>query len=699
VRDTSRNSVADRAQKPSRAGVLSRMAAIMNRAVASVSMRLHVATANLWRDNYNPLRGLTIQRAAMLLEDGERGAYAELQWLYRSIEMQDATLGALIERRTSAIQRLDWDIKVRNDVPENKKAVAEKQAAALRAAYEGIGNLSAALEFLALASFRGFSHLEKVRGADGMLTELAIVDQWFWVREGLYGKWQLNREGKPGARQGEDVPLERFVIREVSRPVNRVALIAFVRKGLSQKDWDAFIETYGIPAVFVIMPPDVPSGKEEEYLNTADAVVSDARGALPHGSDIKTVDNGARGNNPFKDHLAYQDEQIILRGTGGKLTMLAESGSGTLGGNAHADTFEQIAQAEAMEISEILRKQIDAEVLAAITPGERAWAYFELAANEETNPEAIVKDVAMLVRGGYRVDPEWLEEKTGYVLEKTQDVKTPDIRQEIIRNREEKTKEDKPAWMAALSADLQPLGKSLEAALQAGDYEAMQEALREISEQMPDYLECALFEDALAEEFTRAYLGDGAIFNNCGNGPKGFQAGNRCAKGKTRENETKIHSDQFGRLPKRGELLTEEENVTRAEKAIRFLMRGEPGRSCERVVIREGLGEVRLDYGQNNENNEGFGLIHIKEKHGKDFLRRLPQTLAKGEIYKHDESPDHKRYVVLGNDVAILQRSSGSGSKSWAITHFDEYREQQLSTIKEKSRRVASQYIQNPSTQ
>lgn len=514
MRTTIRNATADRAQKPSRAGVFARMAGIMNRAVASVSMRLHVATANLWRDNYNPLRGLTIQRAAMLLEEGERGAYAELQWLYRSIEMQDATLGALIERRTSAIQRLDWDIKVRNDVPQGKKAVAEKQAAALRAAYEGIGNFSAALEFLALASFRGFAHLEKVRGADGTLTELAIVDQWFWVREGLYGKWQINRDGRPGARQGEDVPLTRFVIREVSRPINRVALIAFVRKGLSQKDWDAFIETYGIPAVFVIMPPDVPSGKEEEYLNTADAVVSDARGALPHGSDIKTVDNGARGNNPFKDHLAYQDEQIILRGTGGKLTMLAESGSGTLGGNAHADTFEQIAQAEAMEISEILRKQIDAEVLASVTPGERAWAYFELAANEETNPEAIVKDVAMLVRGGYRVDPEWLEEKTGYVLEKTQDVKTPDIRQEeIIRNRDQKTDEEKPAWMAALSQDLQPLGKALEAALQAGDYDAMREALRAISEQMPDYLETALFEDALAEEFVKAYLGEEAIFN------------------------------------------------------------------------------------------------------------------------------------------------------------------------------------------
>jgi phage gp29-like protein len=693
-----------RAQKPSRAGVFSRMAGIMNRAVASVSMRLHVAAANLWRDHYNPLRGLTIQRAAALLEEGERGAYAELQWLYRSIEMQDATLGALIERRTSAIQRLDWDIKVRNDVPENKKAVAEKQAAALRAAYEGIGNFSAALEFLALASFRGFAHLEKVRGADGSLTELAIVDQWFWVREGLYGKWQINRDGRPGARQGEDVPLDRFVIREVSRPVNRVALIAFVRKGLSQKDWDAFIETYGIPAVFVIMPPDVPSGKEEEYLATADAVVSDARGALPHGSDIKTVDNGARGNNPFKDHLAYQDEQIILRGTGGKLTMLAESGSGTLGGNAHADTFEQIAQAEATEISEVLRKQIDAEVLTTVTPGERAWAYFELAANEETNPAAIVKDVAMLVRGGYRVDPEWIEEKTGYVLEKTDDLKTPDVREKpAITNREKKAADDRPAWMSALSQDMQPLGKALEKALQAGDYHAMREALREISEKMPDYLESALFEDALAEEFTKAYLGEEEDIRN---GRWMTVKGRRfykLDKGESRESYTKAQAPKSSAEASRRDPRKQEEIARQKEvmtQAMAAAKKGEGGvidlatmPDATRSKVADAMGRPEIAEREITLQVEPQRLIHKQKEHGgdtekergqrplteDDIVRRLPLVLADpdtvslSEMTGDNDAPrlvftrkiDSKHTVIVE-----LRESNRRGSRATPVTHY-----------------------------
>lgn len=420
----------------SKAGFLRRMGVIMNRAAASVSLRFHVAAANLWRDAYNPLRSLTIMRAVHLLEDGERGAYADLQWTYRFIEMQDATLGALVERRTSAIQELSWDIKTRAEIPAGKAMVARRQAEALMAAYEKIGNLSAAFEALAMASFRGFARLEKVTDANGDIVELAPVDQWFWVRQGLYGAWKFNRGCVFGTNAGEDVPEPRFISREVSRPINRVALIAFVRKALSQKDWDGFIETFGIPAVFIVMPDNVPEDKSEEFLEMADQVTGDARGVLPGGSDVKTVDNGARGNNPFKDHISYQDEQVVLRGTGGKLTMLAESGSGTLGGSVHAETFQAIARAEAAEISEIFRKCLDAEIIERVTPGEAAYAYFELAANEEMDPAQVVKDLVLLEGVLLQADEKWIEEKTGYpVRRKIQEVKT----QERIQNRTDGT--------------------------------------------------------------------------------------------------------------------------------------------------------------------------------------------------------------------------------------------------------------------
>jgi hypothetical protein len=42
--------------------------------------------------------------------------------------------------------------------------------------------------------------------------------------------------------------------------------------------------------------------------------------------------------------MEYLDRQITMVGTGGLLTMLAESGSGTLAGAAHTETFMQIAR-------------------------------------------------------------------------------------------------------------------------------------------------------------------------------------------------------------------------------------------------------------------------------------------------------------------------------------------------------------------
>ena len=65
-----------------------------------------------WRAQYNPLRGLTISQLVAMLEQGERGNYARLQWLYRYIEKRNPTLRAVLQRRQAAMTRLDWDIRI-----------------------------------------------------------------------------------------------------------------------------------------------------------------------------------------------------------------------------------------------------------------------------------------------------------------------------------------------------------------------------------------------------------------------------------------------------------------------------------------------------------------------------------------------------------------------------------------------------------
>jgi phage gp29-like protein len=399
-----------------RAGILSRLGEVFNRAASALSIRLHVDNANRWRDGFNPLRGLTIPVAVNLLERGERGDFAALQWLYRYIEMSDATLGACVERRQAAIKKLDWNIKVREDAPAELQSLIDEQQLALKSVYENIRNLKKSWETLCLATFRGYAILEIVR-EDNQIVELAHIPQWHWTRDGLDGEWWYNERASQGVSTSQEIDGSRLIVREVERPVDRVALIAFIRKALSQKDWDAYIETYGVPAIFLILPPDVPAEREQEYLNTAQQVVSQAKGALPHGSDIKTVVASNAGNNPFAEHINYQDAQVVLRATGGKLTMLNEStGMGSGQSDAHQQAFDDLAKSEAADISELLNEQITRPFLEDKFPNQEHWVYFEIAANEETDTKAIVEDAETLARAGYVISPEFLQEKTGYDL-------------------------------------------------------------------------------------------------------------------------------------------------------------------------------------------------------------------------------------------------------------------------------------------
>lgn len=360
-------------------------------------------------------------KAVHFLESGEQGDYAGLQWLYRYIEKRDAVLRALKRRLFPAVSALDWNIKIPSTLNGPALAAAEAQQKTLREAYDRIENLRAAFKALVLADFRGFSHLEKhwIKEASGWhIHRLDPVPQWHWIRAGgIYGEWQFSNDASPGKREGLPISSENFIIRQVDDPIDEIALICFVRKGLSQKDWDGFIETYGIPWIFLILPPEARGDDFAKYQEVADQVASDSRGTLPHGTDVKTADAGNRGGNPFKEHIAEQREEIILAGTGGLLTMLAEAGGmGSGVARAHAGVFRKIARELANDISEIFQTQFDKQLLDQHHPDEKHYAYFELAEADKKPIDAHFERAVKAHAAGLQIDNKELSEKTGYTI-------------------------------------------------------------------------------------------------------------------------------------------------------------------------------------------------------------------------------------------------------------------------------------------
>jgi phage gp29-like protein len=371
-----------------------------------------------WRDNFNPLRGLTMPRLVSMLEAGERGQYAELQWFYYFMERSDAMIASVIQRRKAALLSVDWDIRTVAETTNTTnfdKVLAEEQRDFLRMAYDEIENLKDAIAFLSSAIFRGYAHVEKHFGESGLIKRLETVEQWFWVRDGMFGDWEYNQDANSGRLTGEEITRENFVVFETIA-LNRILSVLYLRKNLSAKDWDSYLAVYGIPSVFLIGPPNASEQKEQEYQRIAEALINDGRGYLPNGSDIKYV-NGGGGKAPFMEHLDYLDKQITIAATGGLLTMLAEAGSGTLAGGAHSETFLQLAQADSTLLSSLFQREIDLPLLEDVFPGEPTLAYFEFSPLASEQTQQVVDDAANLADAGIEVDKQELAEKTGYRIE------------------------------------------------------------------------------------------------------------------------------------------------------------------------------------------------------------------------------------------------------------------------------------------
>ncbi len=389
-----------------------------------------VASANRWREQYNFLRGLMMARAVALLEAGLMGDYPELQRVFALAEMSNGTYVGLVERCLAPFSEFDWEIKTVEEKklpPGATKEMADAQAATLRNAYDALDNLQEAIEHLALGDFRGFAHLQKQRAeglAEGDVVHLECLPTWKFSREGLFGAWYWNPAmqstttpvytlGETNRIGSENLPREDFITREVRVPIDRVGLQFFIYTKLAEKNYAGFMEIYGIPGGVVTMPANVPREQLAAFEAAAKAVAEGGSGAIPNGASY-TANDSPRASDPFGPFLRYWQEQLILAGTSGKLTMLAESGSGTLAGGAHEDTFQVVASARAKKISECFQKDFDADVLRRKHVGQPTLAYFELCSQDKVNVSALVTDVAALNNCGIKVDPEWLAEKTGY---------------------------------------------------------------------------------------------------------------------------------------------------------------------------------------------------------------------------------------------------------------------------------------------
>lgn len=369
-----------------------------------------------WLDIMNPLDFMSVDAIRRAVNEARRGAWGELQWLWEALEPADPVLATCVERRLAALKKIPWDIVPMDGLNDAEMCLAEAQVRTLTDFANAIENLKEGIVAMGQASFRAYKHIQLFESEYGDF-RLNVLDNWNWARDGYNGAWQWNPAATFGLTKGEPLPVpEESIVRRLNaRPIDLPASMLCLDRANAKAQWLVYNGRYGTPPIFAIMPQGISDAQREEYISFATQCVSNAAGVLPAGSDVKAITPGVGGPDTFSRMIDLSTQEMVLRATGGLMTMLTAPGAGTNTetGSAHQSAFDDLAAAEAEEIAELLQQSLFVPLIEQWHPGQPVLAKFVMRRPDSDNAAASVQNIAALSAAGLRVEPEQVTELTG----------------------------------------------------------------------------------------------------------------------------------------------------------------------------------------------------------------------------------------------------------------------------------------------
>ena len=330
------------------------------------------------------------------------------------MEERDEDMLAVISARIGGIEDLPPRIEADADAiaaDPALKPLADAQAAHLRTRLAAVANLQEAIAHLAMSDFRGVAALE-VCGSP-TLQRWEVIEPWCLIRPARRGPWLYNPTATPGAVNGEALDPARVIIAE-ARAIDLPCMFLLCAKYHSTSGWDAFLDVFGNPSLFLELPPQTTPQMAQEYDAIVRQIIGEGRGTIPSGSKFQTVETGQNSADSFAARAEWCKKAIITLALGGTLTMMSESGTGTLAGSAHSDSLSRLITATARRISRAVDTQWAAPILRTAFPGKPILAHFTLRAEEERDTAAAAQLLATLAGAGYTVTEEQAEELLGF---------------------------------------------------------------------------------------------------------------------------------------------------------------------------------------------------------------------------------------------------------------------------------------------
>lgn len=366
------------------------------------------------REKESRLPHLTPEKAADLYEDFLQGNLAEVQMCWEQMEDYDSTLSTCLHARQSALADMSWRIEPDEQLladGNNLDDLAARQTALLTARLRAVDNLEEALVHLGMADFRGVAALE-ITGNNSR-QRWCVIEPWNLVRPLRRGPWFFNKNADPVCPFPEILLEDRVIIRE-ARPMDLAAMFLVMSKTHALQGWDGFLDIYGLPSIFAETPPSIPEERRAEFDAVVQRIVGDGRGTVPAGTKFQTVETTKDNAQAFEQRAKWCDDAIIKLVLGGLLTVQAESGSGTLAGNAHADSFDRLCAASARSISRAVDTQFCRPILKAAFPDQPILVHFVFGDEEQEDHEANAQLLAVAKQAGWQPDAETASQLLGW---------------------------------------------------------------------------------------------------------------------------------------------------------------------------------------------------------------------------------------------------------------------------------------------
>lgn len=462
-----------------------------------------------WMERVNQLLGLSIIDLQAIFDYARCGNYARLQLIYRELEASDPTLFICVQRRISALSSQGWRI-VPNDQNDDSDET-QAQLNALKERYNRIDNIVEAIEHLELSFFRGYAHVSPRFDADGEILSFDLPDNVNFCRN-LKGQWFWNPNAiacdpnEPGFTRLTPLEPDSMISVENGFGIDYPALAISIRARVGEMDWGRYVERFGIPPVILTKPPDTNTEIDDAFRDAAKAMHEGSSASLPSGS-IATFGTTGAGVGPFEPFISHQQKLLVLLSTGGTLTSISESGSGTLAGNAQMDVWRQIVARDAVKIGKAIDRFVSNYYLDRLFPGQVHLVHFEIGNESDRAANEVFDTAARARNAGYRIDQRELEQASGWTLKPMDEAAPavlPNIKNEktINEHGDEITDED---ILAAFAEDVSPVAEKIRQFI-AADEEGKKMLAKDLADEIPSSLpDEPEFADMLVKAMYRSF--------------------------------------------------------------------------------------------------------------------------------------------------------------------------------------------------